>query len=87
MVWVSVTGGRLASVTARIAKRTGDTPHLGGISIPTPTHNSGDTVTSDHDAEALWPSGVAFSIDEINDDKTDTFAPFLRDKCTAQWAG
>ena len=66
---------RLASVTTRLAKRTGDTPHLGGDSIPTPTHTSGDTVTSDHDAEAVWPSGVALSIDEIIDNKTDTLAP------------
>jgi hypothetical protein len=30
--------------------------------------------------EAVWPSGVALSVDEIDNDKTDTFAPFLRDK-------
>ena len=29
--------------------------------------------------EAVWPSGVAVSVDEIDNDKTDTFAPFLRD--------
>ena len=43
------------------------------------SHTSGDTVTSDADAEAIWPSDVALSVDEIDDDKTDTFAPFLRD--------
>ena len=67
---------RLASVKARLAKRTGDTPHLGGDSIPTLTHTSGGSVTS----EALWPSGVELSVDEIDNDKTDTFALFLRDK-------
>ena len=71
---------RLDSVTTILAKRTGDTPHLGGDSIPILTHTSEDTETSDYDAEALWPSGVALSIDKIDDDKTDTFAPFLRDK-------
>ena len=71
---------RLASVTTRLAKRTGDTPHLGGDSIPTLSHTSGDSVTSDYDVEAVWPSGVALSIDEIDNDKTDTFAPFFRDK-------
>ena len=71
---------RLASVTTRLAKRTGDTPHLDGDSIPTLTHTSGDSVTSDYDAETLWRSGVVLSIDEIDNDKTDTFALFLRDK-------
>ena len=52
---------RLASVTTRLAKRTGDTPHLGGDSIPTLTHTSGDSVISDYDVEALWPSGVAMT--------------------------
>ena len=33
-----------------------------------------------NDAEAVWSSGVALSVDEIDDDKTDTVAPFLRDK-------
>ena len=59
---------RLASVTTRLAKRTGDTPHLGGDSIPTLTHTSGDSFTSDHDVEAVWPSGVALSVDEIDND-------------------
>ena len=68
------------SVTTILAKRTGDTSHLGGDSITTLTHTSGNTETLDYDAEALWPSGVALSVDEIDDDKTDTFAPFLRDK-------
>ena len=67
-------------MTTILAKRTGDTPHLGGDPILTPTHTSGETETLDYDAEALWPSGVALSVDEIDDDKTDTFAPFLRDK-------
>ena len=71
---------RLDSITTILTKRTGDTPHLGGDPLPTPTHTSGDTETLDYDAEALWPSGVAFSVDEIDNDKTDTFAPFLRDK-------
>ena len=71
---------RLDSVTTRLAKRTGDTSHLGGDSIPTLTHTSGDSVTSDYDVEALWPSGVALSVYEIDDDKTGTSAPFLRDK-------
>ena len=62
---------RLDSVSTVLAKRTGDTPHLDGHSIPIPTHTSGDTVTSDADAEAVWPSGVALSIDEIDDDKTE----------------
>ena len=61
-------------------KRSKETPHLSGDSIPTPTHTSRNTETLDYDAEALWPSGVALSVDEIEDDKTDTFAPFLRDK-------
>ena len=60
---------RLDSVTTRLAKRTGDTPHLGGDSIPTLTHTSGDTVISDADADAVSPSGVALSVDKINDDK------------------
>ena len=71
---------RLASVTTRLAKDTGDIPDLSGNSIPTLTHTSGDSVTSDYDVEAVWPSGVALSVDEIDNDKTDTFAPFLRDK-------
>ena len=71
---------RLASVKVRLAKRTGDTPHLGGDSIPTLTHTSGDSVTSDYDVEALWPSGVELFVDEIGNDKTYTFALFLRDK-------
>ena len=71
---------RLASVTTRLANLTGDTPHLGGDSIPTLTHTSGDSVTSDYDMEAVWPSGVGLSVDEIDNDKTDPFAPFLRDK-------
>ena len=44
---------RLASVTTRLAKCTGDTPHLGDDSIPTLTHTSGDSVTSDYDVEAV----------------------------------
>ena len=56
---------RLDSVSTRLAKRTGDTPHLDGDSIPILTHTSGGTVTSDADAEAVWPSGVALSVDEI----------------------
>ena len=72
--------GRLDSITTILAKRTGDTPHLGGDSISTPTHTSGDTETVDYDAEALWPSGVALSVEKIDNDKTDTFAPLLRDK-------
>ena len=38
------------------------------------------SVTSDDDVEAFWPSGVALSVDEIDDDNTGTSAPFLRDK-------
>ena len=34
---------RLNSVTTILAKRTGDTPHLGGDQIPTPTHTFGDS--------------------------------------------
>ena len=30
--------------------------------------------------EPLWPSGVALSVDEIDDGKIDTFAPFLAEK-------
>ena len=48
--------------------------------FPPSPHTSGDSVTSDYDVEAVWPSGVALSVDEIDNDKTDTFAPFLRDK-------
>ena len=58
----------------------GDTPHLGEDPIPTLTHTSEEAVADDYVTQPLWPSGVALSVDEINDDKTDTFAPFLRDK-------
>ena len=30
--------------------------------------------------EAVWPSGVALSVDEIDDDNTGTPTPFLRDE-------
>ena len=36
---------RLNSVTPILAKRTGDTPHLGGDQIPTLTHTFGDSDT------------------------------------------
>ena len=71
---------RMNSVTTILAKRTGDTPHLGEDPIPTLTHTSEEAVADDYVTQPLWPSGVALSVDEINDDKTDTFAPFLRDK-------
>ena len=71
---------RLASVTTILAKRTGDTPHLGGDQIPTPTHTFGDSDTLDYVTEPLWPSGVALSVDEIDDGKIDTFTPFLAEK-------
>ena len=66
---------RLNSVTTILAKRTGDTPHLGGDQIPTPTNTSEDSDTLDYVTEPLWPSGVALSVDEIDDGKIDTFAP------------
>ena len=71
---------RLNSVTTILAKRTGDTPHLGGDQIPTPTDTSEDSDTLDYVTEPLWPSGVALSVDEIDDGKIDTFAPFLEEK-------
>ena len=71
---------RLNSVTTILAKRTGDTPHLGGDQIPTPTNTSEETSTSNYVTEPLWPSGVALSVDEIDDGKIDTFAPFLAEK-------
>ena len=71
---------RLNSVTTILAKRTGDTLHLGEDPIPTLTYTSEEAVALDYVTQPLWPSGVALSVDEINDDKTDTFAPFLRDK-------
>ena len=69
---------RLNSVTTILAKRTGDTPHLGGDQIPTLTF--GDSDTPDYVTEPLWPSGVPISVDEIDDGKIDTFAPFLAEK-------
>ena len=71
---------RLNSVTPILAKRTADTPHLGGDQIPTPTHTFGDSDILDYVTEPLWPSGVALSVDEIDDGKIDTFAPFLAEK-------
>ena len=71
---------RLSSVTTIFAKRTGDTPHLGGDQIPTPTNTSEDSNTLDYVTEPLWPSGVALSVDEIDDGKIDTFTPFLAEK-------
>ena len=71
---------RLSSVTPILAKRTGDTPHLGGEKIPTLTHTFGDSDTPDYVTEPLWPSGVALSVDEIDESKIDTFAPFLAEK-------
>ena len=71
---------RLNSVTTILAKRTGDTPHLGGDQIPTPTNTSEDSDTLDYVTEPLWPSGVALSVEEIDDGKIDTFAPFLAEK-------
>ena len=64
---------RLSSVTTILAKRTGDTPHLGA-------HTFGDSDIPDYVTEPLWPSGVALSVDEIDDGKIDTFAPFLAEK-------
>ena len=72
--------GRLNSITPILAKRTGDTPHLGGDQISTPTDTSEETDTLDYITEPLWPSGVALSVDEIDDCKIDTFAPFLAEK-------
>ena len=71
---------RLNSVTPILAKRMGDTPHLGGDQIPTLTHTFEDSDTPDYVTEPLWPSGVALSVDEIDDSKIDTFAPFLAKK-------
>ena len=71
---------RLNSVTTILAKRTGDTLHLGGDQIPTPTNTSEKTVTLDYVTEPLWPSGVALSVDQIDDGKIDTFASFLAEK-------
>ena len=71
---------RLNSVTPILAKRTGDTPHRGGDQISTPTHTFGDSDTLDYVTEPLWPSGVALSVDKIDDGKIDTFAPFLAEK-------
>ena len=68
---------RLNSVTPILAKRTGDTPHLDGDQIPTPTNTSEETDTLDYDIEPLWPGSVALSVDEIDDGKIDTFASFL----------
>ena len=39
---------RLNSVTTILEKRTGDTPHLGGDPIPTPTNTSEETDTLCH---------------------------------------
>ena len=44
---------RLDSVSTVLAKRTGDTPHLDGDSIPILTHTSGDTVTSYADSDRM----------------------------------
>ena len=44
---------RLNSVTPIFAKRTGDTPHLGGDPIPTPTNTSEETDTLDYVTELL----------------------------------
>ena len=71
---------RLNSVTPILTKRMGDTPHLGGDQIPTLTHTFGDSDTPDYVTEPLWPSGVALSVDEIDDGKIYTFAPFLAEK-------
>ena len=68
------------SVTPIFAKRTGDTPHLGGDQIPTLTHTFGVSDAPDYVTEPLWPSGVALSVDEIDDGKIDTFAPFLAEQ-------
>ena len=63
-----------------LAKRTGDTPHLGGDQIPTLTHTFGEFDTLDYVTEPLWPSRVALSVDEIDDGKIDTLVPFLAEK-------
>ena len=44
------------------------------------TNTSEDSDTLDYVTEPLWPSGVALSVDEIDDGKIDTFAPFLAEK-------
>ena len=43
----------LNSVTTILAKRTGDTPHLGGDQIPNLTHTFGDSDTLDYVTEPL----------------------------------
>ena len=70
----------LNSVTPILAKRTGDTPHLGGDSIPTLLQAPEDLAFLDYDTEAVWPCGIKISVDEIDNEKTDTFDPFLPDK-------
>ena len=70
----------LNNVTTILAKRTGDTPHLGGGSIPTLSHAPEDLAFLDYDTDAVWPSGIKISVDEIGNEKTDTFDPFLPDK-------
>jgi mRNA-degrading endonuclease RelE of RelBE toxin-antitoxin system len=70
----------LNSVTAILAKRADDTPHLGGDQILTPTNTSEETDALDYVTEPLWPSGVALSVDESNNGKIDKFAPFLAEK-------
>ena len=49
---------RLNSVTPILADYTGDTPHLGGDPIPTPTDTSEDSDTPDYVTKLSWPSGV-----------------------------
>ena len=68
------------SVTAVQATHTGDTPHLGGDTIPTLSDAPENLVVEGYDTAAAWPSGIALPVDEIDNEKTDTFGPFLFDK-------
>lgn len=68
------------SVTAAVDRCDGD-PHRHGIDPPrTTSHMPSREVGALLDTAAEVPSGIVLSVDEIDNDRTDTFRPFIADK-------
>jgi hypothetical protein len=65
------------SVTTAVDSCDGDPPRHGVDPPGTTSHMPSREVGAFLDTAAEVPSGISLSIDEIDDDRTDTFRPFV----------
>ena len=71
---------RLGSVTTALATLTDETQRPGVDPIPTLSEFPSEANEHTLDTEVIWPSGVVLSVDEIDNERSDTFGPFILDE-------